>query len=41
VFGTDILDGMRTAGVPVFLAEVPDLGRILTDGAFWDLQYEH
>jgi hypothetical protein len=27
--------------VPVLLAEVPDLGRILTDGAFWDLQYEH
>src|ERR1700754_940508 len=41
VFGADILRGMRAAGVPVFLAEVPDLGRILTDGAFWDLQYEH
>lgn len=41
VFGTDILDGMRAAGVPVLLAEVPDLGRILLDGAFWDLQYEH
>jgi 2-polyprenyl-3-methyl-5-hydroxy-6-metoxy-1,4-benzoquinol methylase len=41
VFGADILRGMRAAGVPVLLAEVPDLGRILTDGAFWDLQYEH
>jgi hypothetical protein len=40
-FGADILAGMRGAGVPVFLAEVPDLGRILADGAFWDLQYEH
>lgn len=41
VFGSDILRGMRAADVPVLLAEVPDLGRILTDGAFWDLQYEH
>jgi hypothetical protein len=41
VFGSDIMAGMRAAGVPVLLAEVPDLGRILTDGAFWDLQYEH
>jgi hypothetical protein len=32
---------MRAAGVPVLLAEVPDLGRILVEGAFWDLQYEH
>lgn len=40
-FGADILAGMRASGVPAFLAEVPDLGRILADGAFWDLQYEH
>jgi hypothetical protein len=41
VFGAEILGGMRAAAVPVLLAEVPDLGRILADGAFWDLQYEH
>ena len=40
-FGGEIVTGMRKAAVPAFLAEVPDLGRILTDGAFWDLQYEH
>jgi hypothetical protein len=40
-FGASVLHGMRAAGVPVLLVEVPDLGRILADGAFWDLQYEH
>lgn len=40
-FGAEIVTGMRKAGVPAFLAEVPDLGRILLEGAFWDLQYEH
>jgi hypothetical protein len=39
-FGTALVEGMRTAGVPVLLAEVPDLGRILAEGAFWNLQYE-
>jgi len=28
------------AGVPVFF-EVPDTGRILDEGAFWDVYYEH
>ena len=32
---------LRAAGAPVLLAEVPDVGRILDEGAFWDLQYEH
>lgn len=40
-FGVEIVTGMGKAGVPAFLAEVPDLGRILDEGAFWDLQYEH
>lgn len=40
-FGAEIVAGMRRGPVPVLLAEVPDLGRILTEGAFWDLQYEH
>ncbi|TCK21125.1 methyltransferase domain-containing protein [Pseudonocardia endophytica] len=40
-FGDEIVTGMRKAAVPAFLAEVPDLGRILAEGAFWDLQYEH
>lgn len=33
--------GMRAAGAKWFLAEVPDMWRILGNGAFWDLQYEH
>lgn len=41
LFGAEIMRGIRSAGVPVFLAEVPDLERILRTGAFWDLQYEH
>lgn len=36
-----IAAGMRTAGAKWFLAEVPDMWRILGEGAFWDLQYEH
>ncbi len=40
-FGAEIVTGMGKAAVPAFLAEVPDLGRILAEGAFWDLQYEH
>lgn len=36
-FGAEIV----AARVPTLLAEVPDLGRILAEGAFWDLQYEH
>jgi hypothetical protein len=40
-FGAEILAGMEANAVPVLLAEVPDLRRILADGAFWDLQYEH
>nr|WP_239028784.1 class I SAM-dependent methyltransferase [Pseudonocardia acidicola] len=40
-FGAEIVAGMRGARTPLLLAEVPDLGRILTEGAFWDLQYEH
>ena len=41
VFGAELVAGMRRGGTPALLAEVPDLGRILTEGAFWDLQYEH
>ncbi|WP_147201360.1 methyltransferase domain-containing protein, partial [Pseudonocardia asaccharolytica] len=40
-FGTEVVAGMRHGGAPLLLAEVPDLGRILDEGAFWDLQYEH
>lgn len=40
-FGAEIVAGMRRGGTRWLLAEVPDLGRILTEGAFWDLQYEH
>lgn len=40
-FGAEIVTAMREAAVPAFLAEVPDLGRILHEAAFWDLQYEH
>lgn len=40
-FGAEIVAGMRRAEVPMLLAEVPDLGRILAEGAFWDLEYEH
>jgi Methyltransferase domain/C-methyltransferase C-terminal domain len=36
-----IASGMRPAGAKWFLAEVPDMWRILGEGAFWDLQYEH
>lgn len=39
-FGAEVVAGMRRAGSSMFLTEVPDLGRILTEGAFWDLQYE-
>lgn len=38
--GAEIVAGMRRGGVPMFLAEVPDLRRILAEGAFWDLRYE-
>ncbi|MFC5996042.1 methyltransferase domain-containing protein [Pseudonocardia hispaniensis] len=41
MFGSEVVAGMRHGGVPLLLAEVPDLGRILDEGAFWDLQYEH
>ena len=41
VFGAELVAGMRHGGTPTLLAEVPDLGRILAEGAFWDLQYEH
>ncbi|MBW0106294.1 class I SAM-dependent methyltransferase, partial [Pseudonocardia sp. KRD291] len=40
-FGDELVAGMRRGGTATLLAEVPDLGRILTEGAFWDLQYEH
>ncbi|MDN5919984.1 MAG: class I SAM-dependent methyltransferase, partial [Pseudonocardia sp.] len=40
-FGGELVAGMRRGGTSTLLAEVPDLGRILTEGAFWDLQYEH
>lgn len=39
-FGAEIVAGMRNGGVEMFLAEVPDLRRILGEGAFWDLRYE-
>lgn len=40
-FGAELVAGMRRGGTRTLLAEVPGLGRILADGAFWDLQYEH
>jgi hypothetical protein len=40
-FGAEIVAGMRRGETSMLLAEVPDLGRILGEGAFWDLQYEH
>jgi hypothetical protein len=41
VFCREIHVGMQSASVPILLAEVPDLTRILSEGAFWDLHYEH
>ncbi|OLM11249.1 class I SAM-dependent methyltransferase [Pseudonocardia sp. Ae505_Ps2] len=41
VFGAELSAGLRRGGGRALLAEVPDLGRILDEGAFWDLQYEH
>lgn len=41
VFGAELAAGMRRGGASTLLVEVPDLGRILSEGAFWDLQYEH
>ncbi|WP_224387548.1 class I SAM-dependent methyltransferase [Pseudonocardia sp. ICBG1293] len=41
VFGAELHAGLRRGGARALLAEVPDLGRILDQGAFWDLQYEH
>jgi len=40
-FGAELHAGLRRGGGRALLAEVPDLGRILAEGAFWDLQYEH
>lgn len=40
-FTSEIVKGMALAGTPHFLMEVPDMGRILDVGAFWDMQYEH
>lgn len=40
-FGAELVGGMGRGGTRTLLAEVPDLGRILAEGAFWDLQYEH
>ncbi len=40
-FGAELVAGMRRGRTGLLLAEVPDLGRILVEGAFWDLQYEH
>ncbi|MFC4946869.1 methyltransferase domain-containing protein [Pseudonocardia sp. GCM10023141] len=39
-FGAEIVAGMRRGEASMLLAEVPDLGRILGEGAFWDLQFE-
>ncbi|OLT13503.1 hypothetical protein BJF78_22175 [Pseudonocardia sp. CNS-139] len=36
-----VVEGMRAAGTSVLLTEVPDVGRVLAEGAFWDLRYEH
>nr|WP_304633561.1 class I SAM-dependent methyltransferase [Pseudonocardia sp. C8] len=40
-FGAELHAGLVRGGGRALLAEVPDLGRILDEGAFWDLQYEH
>jgi hypothetical protein len=40
-FTSEIVKGMALAGTTHFLMEVPDMGRILDVGAFWDMQYEH
>jgi SAM-dependent methyltransferase len=40
-FGAELHAGVVRGGGRALLAEVPDLGRILDEGAFWDLQYEH
>ncbi|MBN9736761.1 MULTISPECIES: class I SAM-dependent methyltransferase [unclassified Pseudonocardia] len=40
-FGAELRAGLVRGGGRALLAEVPDLGRILDEGAFWDLQYEH
>lgn len=41
-FGAELVAGLRRAGgTGPLLAEVPDLTRVLAEGAFWDLEYEH
>lgn len=40
-FAAELHAGLVRGGGRALLAEVPDLGRILDEGAFWDLQYEH
>ena len=40
-FLADVRDGADPQTCRALLFEVPDLGRVLAQGAFWDLQYEH
>jgi hypothetical protein len=40
-FLADVVAGLDPARCRALLFEVPDLTRVLTEAAFWDLQYEH
>lgn len=40
-FLTGIADGVDAQVCRALLFELPDFGRVLDDGAFWDLHYEH
>lgn len=39
--GAELVAGMHRGDAPALLSEVPDLDRILVEGAFWSLRYEH
>lgn len=40
-FLAQVVSGVDPTLCRALLIEVPDLGRVLDEGAFWDLQYEH
>jgi SAM-dependent methyltransferase len=40
-FIADVVAGLHPERCRALLFEVPDLTRVLTEAAFWDLQYEH
>ncbi|MCA9267294.1 MAG: methyltransferase domain-containing protein [Planctomycetales bacterium] len=36
-----IVESLRGRAEPIVFVEVPDMRRVLTEGAFWDVYYEH